>query len=96
MKKLLAVGLTALCAAGLTGRAEPVDGFCWATGWYQHLNTWTGQLRFWENNNVPADGGVAYFLGTAAGLLVDGGVKRLREALPDGGLVELHYRHEYC
>lgn len=53
MKKLLAVGLTALCAAGLTGRAEPVDGFYWIAGWYHHLNTWTGQLRYWENNNVP-------------------------------------------
>ena len=78
MKKLLAVGLTALCAAGLTGRAEPVDGFYWAVAWYHHLSTWTGQLRYWENNNVPADGGVAYFLGTAAGNAVFGSPVTLR------------------
>ena len=65
MKKQFGFAL-AFCFAASLG-AEPVDGFYWPSGWYQALNTFQSDKRYWEGNEVPADGGVAYFTGTQAG-----------------------------
>lgn len=60
--------VAACCLVAACGvSADPVDGYYWANGWYHHLNTFESQLRYWEGNVVPSDGGVAYFTGTAAG-----------------------------
>ena len=58
--------------------AEPTDGFYWPEGWYHHLDTFQSQLRFWEGNIVPADGGVAYWRGPQAGDIKFGSPVTLR------------------
>ncbi len=81
-----AFALAAFC--GATGAlAEPTDGFYWPSGWYHYLNTFQSQTRYWEENIVPADGGVAYWTGTQAGDISFGSAVALRGL--DFGKVQL-------
>ena len=75
--RVLAVAVVSM-AVGLEVSAEPVDGFYWPTAWYQHLDTFQSQTRYWEGNVVPTDGGVAYFTGTQAGDIKFGSTVTLR------------------
>ena len=75
MKKLL-VCMAAMSVVGTW--AEPTDGFYWPEGWYHHLDTFQSQLRYWEGNIVPADGGVAYWRGPQAGDIKYGSPVTLR------------------
>ena len=75
MKKLL----VCMATMGVIGAwAEPTDGFYWPEGWYHHLDTFQSQLRYWEGNIVPADGGVAYWRGPQAGDIKFGSPVTLR------------------
>lgn len=75
MKKLL----VCMATLGVIGAwAEPTDGFFWPEGWYHHLDTFQSQLRYWEGNVVPADGGVAYWTGPRAGDIKFGSPVTLR------------------
>ena len=75
MKKLL----VCMATMGVIGAwAEPTDGFYWPEGWYHHLDTFQSQLRYWEGNIVPADGGVAYWRGPRAGDITFGSPVTLR------------------
>ena len=75
MKKLL-VCMAAMSVVGAW--AEPTDGFYWPEGWYHHLDTFQSQLRYWEGNIVPSDGGVAYWRGPQAGDIKFGSPVTLR------------------
>ena len=73
----MAFAMAAFCGA-MGAWAEPTDGFYWPMGWYHHLDTFQSQLRYWEGNIVPSDGGVAYWTGPNAGDIKFGSSVTLR------------------